>query len=270
VWLRGSHYVGALNYNPVVPSLGAGRRPNDVNAVAGTSAEVFQYTDFGESSYRGLLLSWQQRASSGLDLRASYTWSKAEDNSSVFLAHVEDSGRGRNPNDREGLPVGFDPESEHGPAPNDRPHRVVIAATLALPKAISVATIVAAQSGLPFTPLAGADVNGDGLPLADRARTNPADGTTSVGRHRERMASEFTTDVRASRRTALGDHASLDVLFEVFNLFNRTNFAQVNDVFGVGAFPTDPQRDASGRVTYGRYTKALAPRQAQLAVRVSF
>jgi hypothetical protein len=44
----------------------------------------------------------------------------------------------------------------------------------------------------------------------------------------------------------------------------------VNDLFGVGAFPTDPQRDAAGRVTYGRYTASLAPRQAQLALRLSF
>ncbi len=270
VWLRGSHYVGALNYNPVLPSLGPDRRPNDVGGVAGTSASVFQYTDFGESDYRGLLLSWQQRSWDRLDLRASYTWSRSEDNSSVFLAHVEDSGRGRNPTDRDGLPVGFDPDRERGPSPQDRPHRVVVSGALTLPAAFAVSAILSAQSGTPYTPLAGADLNGDSLPLADRARRNIADPTSSVGRNSERLPAEATVDMRVSRRTRLTDRVSLEAIVEIFNLFNRTNFAQVNDLFGVGAFPTDPQRDAAGRVTYGRYTASLAPRQAQLALRLSF
>ena len=270
VWLRGTHYVGALNYNPVLSSLGPDRRPNDIGGVAGTSASVFQYTDFGESGYRGLLLSWQQRAWNRLDVRASYTWSRAEDNSSVFLAHVEDSGRGRDPNDREGLPVGFDPDRERGPAPQDRPHRLVISGALTLPRAFSLSAILGAQSGTPYTPLAGADFNGDSLPLADRARRNPVDPSSSVGRNSERLPSEATVDLRLTKRFQLTDRASLDGIVEVFNLFNRTGFSQVNDLFGVGAFPSDPQRDAEGRVTYGRYTAALPPRQAQLAVRLSF
>ena len=45
---------------------------------------------------------------------------------------------------------------------------------------------------------------------------------------------------------------------------------EVNDLFGVGAYPGDPQRDAQGRITYGRFTAALPPRQAQLALRFSF
>jgi hypothetical protein len=57
---------------------------------------------------------------------------------------------------------------------------------------------------------------------------------------------------------------------EAFNLFDRVNYSEVNNVFGPGAFPGNPQRDASGRVTYGRYTRAYAPRQVQLALRLTF
>jgi len=53
-------------------------------------------------------------------------------------------------------------------------------------------------------------------------------------------------------------------------LFNRSNFSEVNAVFGRGAFPDEPQRDAQGRVTYGLFEQALPPRQVQLALRVSF
>ena len=250
--------------------LGPGRRPNDINAQPGTSAEVFQYTDFGESWYKGLLLSIRRRITRGLDCRVSYTFSKAEDNSSVFLAHVEDSGAGRNPVDPDGLPIGFDPNKEKGPAPNDRPQRLVVSGQYALPRSIQLSAILTAQSGAPFTPLAGADFNGDGLPYADRARRNPLDPATSVGRDSKRMASQVTLDVRVSRMIPIHGRTALEAIADVFNLFNRANFNEVNDVFGVGAYPAEPQRDQEGRVTFGRYSKALSSRQVQVALRFMF
>ena len=42
------------------------------------------------------------------------------------------------------------------------------------------------------------------------------------------------------------------------------------EAFGPGAFPGAPQLDSQGRASYGRATKAYAPRQVQLAARVSF
>jgi hypothetical protein len=77
-------------------------------------------------------------------------------------------------------------------------------------------------------------------------------------------------DVRLSRRTALPRGTTLELLVEAFNLFDRVNWSDVNNVFGPGAFPDEPQRDAAGRVTYGRFTKAYPPRQVQLAARLSF
>ena len=56
----------------------------------------------------------------------------------------------------------------------------------------------------------------------------------------------------------------------MFNVFNTSNLVQPNAVFGRGAFPDQPVQDASGRSLYGRYEKALAPRQVQLALKVGF
>jgi hypothetical protein len=84
------------------------------------------------------------------------------------------------------------------------------------------------------------------------------------------MPRQINVDVRLSKRFNLGGSTSLEGLVEAFNLFNRTNFSEVNNVFGRGAFPDDPQRDALGRATYGTFTQALAPRQVQLAVRLVF
>jgi hypothetical protein len=62
----------------------------------------------------------------------------------------------------------------------------------------------------------------------------------------------------------------VEAIGDVFNLFNRTNFSEVNDIFGVGAYPAEAQRDQQGRVTYGRYSKALSSRQVQIALRLMF
>ena len=64
--------------------------------------------------------------------------------------------------------------------------------------------------------------------------------------------------------------AFLEAIVEAFNLFDRTNYSEVNTTFGQGAFPDNPAKDAQGRVTYGLFNKALAPRQLQLAARLSF
>ena len=133
VYAHGLHQLGALDYNPIVPSLGPGRRPNDVGSVAGTSAPAAQYTDFGETWYRGLLVSLQQHFGADHNIRVAYTWSSAEDNSSSTVGLVNDNGRGRNPQDPTGLPIGFDPASRAGPrrnrrAPSAGDQRIVAAA----------------------------------------------------------------------------------------------------------------------------------------------
>jgi hypothetical protein len=270
VQVRSEHQIGSLNYNPLVPALGPGRRPNDIAGIAGSSAEVFQFTDFGRARYRGLLVSLRHRLNRGSDFMASYTLSEAEDNSSVYLGHVESTGAGRNPDDLLGLPLGFDPDLERGPADTDQRHRLVLSGSHLAPAGIQIAAVVTAGSGRPYTPLAGADLNGDGLLFADRARTDVSDPATSVMRNSERLGNEFRADLRLLKRIGVSTSAALDVMVDIFNLFNRTNFTEVNNVFGPGSFPRDPVRDTVGRVTYGRYEKAAPPRQIQLAARLNF
>ena len=123
----------------------------------------------------------------------SYTWSSAEDNVSRFAGQVDDNGLGRNPADLLGLPLGFDPDREKGPADTDQPHRLVLSGTWRGPWRLTLSGIVSAASGIPFTPLAGADLNGDGLPTADRARADPANCV--VGRR-----TQFRTAAGAGHR----------------------------------------------------------------------
>jgi len=276
MYVRGKHQVGTVDFNPVLPALGAGRRPNDVGGVAGTSASILQYTDFGETWYKGLTVSLSKRMSHHYEFLLAYTLGKAEDNSTDFQSAFipQDNGRGRDPQDPTGVPLGFDGDLERGPAINDQRHRFVFSGLVEIPWDLRLSTIVTAASGRPFNVLAGADLNGDGdggaIPGPDRARRNPADAASSLGRNTENLPSTFTVDLRLSKRFRFGARGGLELIAEAFNLFDRVNYSDVNNIFGTGAFPDQPQRDGQGRVTYGTFTAAQPPRQIQLAAKVSF
>jgi hypothetical protein len=286
VYVRGFNQVGTIDYNPVVAAFGASRRPNDLPCTAnplapcvgggipGSSASVLQYTSFGETWYRGLTTSLRGRLARNGQFLVSYTLSKAEDNSTDFQSNFipENNGQGRNPSDRTGLPIGFDPASERGPATHDQRHRFVLSGTYRLPRQLAVSAIVTSASGRPFTPLAGLDLNGDGNGGAfppDRARRNLADPASSVGRNSETTAAIRNIDLRASKVWSLAGATGLELIVDVFNLFNRVNFIEDTNqssfaIFGAGAFPTAPLP------TYGRYTLTDPPRQVQLAAKISF
>jgi hypothetical protein len=265
---EGFNQLGTLDYNPLVPSLGAGRRPEDVNGVAGTSTTVLQFTSYARSSYRGLSVGGRKRLANGTQFMASYVLSKAEDTSPDFQSAFvpQDEGRGRDPANPRALPLGFDPDLDSGPSLQDQRHRFVFSGTYVRPHGIRLSGIVTLASGVPFNILAGSDLNGDGdagtFPV-DRARRIPTDPSTSVGRNTGRLPAESTVDLRVSRQWRVA-RTTVEPVAEVFNLLNHANFTAVNNVFGTGPFP------GSALPTYGQFQQAAAARQAQVALRVSF
>jgi Carboxypeptidase regulatory-like domain/TonB-dependent Receptor Plug Domain len=269
VHTRGFNQPGTIDYNPLVPTLGAGRRPGDRNGQPGTSASVLQYTSFGETWYRGLTLSLTKRPAGRSQFAASYTLSKAEDNVTDFASDFipQDNGRGRDPNNPNGLPLGFNPEAERGPSVQDQRHRFVFSGSQVIAAGIQLASIVTVASGRPYNVLAGQDLNNDGdggVFPSDRARRVPADPASSVGRNSGLLPAQATVDLRIARRFRLPGGASLDAMLEAFNLFSRTNFTEINNIFGAGAYPTNPL------VTFGQFEKAAPPFQGQLAIKVHF
>jgi hypothetical protein len=271
IYVRGLRQVGTLDYNPVVPSLGPNRRPGDLVIgglpVAGTSASVLQYTGFGDTWYKGLAVSLSKRMADRYQFLVSYTLSEAEDTSTdyqnAFLP--EDTGAGRDPADPTGLPIGFDPLKEKGPSLEHQRHRFVLSGMTQLPGQVFLSSIVTAGSGRPYNILAGSDLNGDGNGGAfppDRPRRVLDDPQSSIGRNLGALPSQATMDVRVSRRFSLNGMRSVEAIFEVFNLFNRTNFTESNPVFGAGPYPANPLS------TFGQFEKAAPPRQAQIAIRV--
>ncbi|MBI1876182.1 MAG: TonB-dependent receptor [Acidobacteria bacterium] len=268
VFLKGSGEVGVIDYNPIIPSLGAGRRPLDVNGMAGTSASVGQYTPWGERWYRGLLVSIGKRFSRGSQALLAYTLSSAEDSIADFFGNPpQEQGRGRNPADPDGLPLGFDPSLERGPSLQDQRHRLVLSGLYELPWQLQVTGILTAGSARPYNILAGIDLNGDGNANAtspDRPRAVPSDPSTSVGRNAGRLPGDARLDVRLSKRFPIGGHATVSAIVDVLNALNATNYTDVNRVFGSGAYPSQPLP------TFGQFTQAGPPRQIQLGARVTF
>jgi hypothetical protein len=192
--------------------------------------------------------------------------SKAEDNGTDFQSEfiAQDSGRGRNPDDLNGLPLGFDPDSEKGPSVQDQRHRFVASGIYILPRAVELSSIVTIGSGRPYNILAGVDLNGDGDGGAtDRARTNISDISTSVRRNAAVLPMQATVDLRLARRFPVRG-VTFDGIFEVFNLFNRSNYVAVNNVFGTGSYPSSPLP------AFGQFTQAAPPRQIQLAMKIGF
>lgn len=287
VYVRGFNQPGTLDYNPVLgTTLGPNRRPNDLpcsarpaatcvnGGIPGSSASILQYTSFAQSWYKGLTMSLTKRLSQRHQFLASYTLAKADDTATDFQTNfiVQNNGFGRNPADKFGLPLGFDRRSERGPSTQDQRHRFVLSGIYEAPSAVKLSGIFTAASGRPFTPLVGADLNGDGNGGAfppDRARVNPLDEATSVGRNSARTAAQYNVDLRVSRVFRFGRSGAVEAILDAFNVFNRTNFVEDTNqssfvIFGTGAYPTNPLP------TYGRYTLTLPPRQLQLAAKISF
>ncbi len=269
VYARGFKQLGTIDYNPVLADLGPGRRPADINGQANTSASVLQYTSFGETWFRGLTMSLDGRHGDTFFYRVGYTVSKAEDTSTDFQSAFlpQNNGRGRDATNLTGNPIGFDPASERGPALHDERHRVTATATYTAPWEIAVSGLISAASGWPYNILAGTDLNMDrdgGSFPSDRARATPGDPSSSLPRNSGRLPSQVSVDARVSKSFRLSGRVELEGIFEVFNVFNRSNFIDVQNVFGVGAYPTNPAP------TFGLFTQAGNARQIQLAARVRF
>ena len=216
-----------------------------------------QYSSVASAVYHGGIFEMKQRFNRYASLLANYTISKAKDNGTDFNSDFA-------PFDQTNL------AGERALSNFDQRHKLVIAGVLGSPWRNSIVSdwqlspIIRYNSGHPFNLLAGSDVNGDRHSTNDRPPGAP--------RNSGKGPNYFDVDLRLARRFRINENMGIQLLAEGFNLFNRTNFATVNNVVGsayAGSFNVKGDRTLSPSTPLG-FTSTFPKRQFQLGVRLDF
>jgi hypothetical protein len=205
--------------------------------------------------------------SRGLQLDASYTWSRSLDtnslNSSGFA--VQDS---------------YDIHAQYGPSDFDARHRVVLSALYAV-RGWRMAAVVQAQSGNPVnivtsnSSLTGTpntvrpDVTGPVRIIGSAEQWFDPSAFAAVNRFGNLPRNAVTgpafhnTDLSLARRVQLAGWPGLELRVDVFDVFNHPNFGPPGNIVGSPSF---------GRITRTRLPtgEAGSSRQIQLGARLSF
>jgi len=214
------------------------------------------YSSAASAVFHGGILEVKQRFSRYVSLLGNYTYSKAIDTSTDFNSDYA-------PFDQTNL------AAERGLSNFDQRHKLVIAGVFDSPwkhpvlAGFQLSPIIRANSGHPFNLLAGTDVNGD------RHSTN--DRPPGAGRNTGIGPNYVDVALRLSRQIKVGEKANMQFIAEGFNIFNRTNFASVNNVVGVIAPPFNLR--GNSRLSPSQplgFTSTFPKRQFQFAVRLNF
>jgi hypothetical protein len=245
----GLHEDKTVNINPVINGV---RPMSALFAAAGVPVlgSVRNEEAINRSRYDGMNLSYRRRMSHRFSTMANYTLSRALDyggSAASFRNYPTDP---RVPLAPSGL----------GPAPNDELHHLTVSGIVSLPFGFDFAPIMQIGSARPYNLTEGYDVYGVGsgaiqpLILNNDQPTNytayiPANfgGSTSAARSaaqacmaagqchelgfdRVRGNAFFQLDSRISKNIKLGETRNLQLMFQAFNLTNKTNFG--NDFSG--------------------------------------
>ena len=250
----------------------------DVNIPTTPFGPVKPYPQFGrvsfwqstsDNTYRALLVKVEKRMSNHYQFLTSYTLSYAKDNG--FTNALGDR-------------YGYTKVKRYGTA--DRRHRLVVSGIVQLPWQAQVSAIGDFRSSLPFSPTSSLpDLNGDGytgdlpggvIPNSGcRALNLDAINTVRASRGLTQVTKVdcpgfANVDLRFSKffDFHLGTGHQVELIAQLFNVFNRANFAPPNGSITAG-------NDANGRPLFGQVNGLLAninapSRQAEFAVRWRF
>jgi outer membrane receptor protein involved in Fe transport len=217
----------------------------------------WQYT--ADNDYNALLLKFERRMSGRYQYLVSYTLSKSTDETfrNVF-----------------GDRYGYFKEESYGVA--DRRHRLVASGIVQMPYGILTSVIADFRSSLPMNPVSNLDLNQDGYANDLPAGVQPFSGCRSLNldavnqfRQSRGLApvSEVecpgfaNIDLRFSKAFNFGQNQTVELIGQLFNIFNRANYNVPSNNITAG--------------TFGQSTSLLpninAPsRQAEFAIRYRF
>jgi hypothetical protein len=261
-----------VNARPDPSTLDVLGRPALSGRIDPTRLADFVFESAGSSIYHGVAMSVNKRFNRNFQVIGSYTYSKT-------IGDADDVNFILGPQDPTNV------RDDRGLASFDLRHRVSLAAVFESPfqsgggnpwyeSALAdfyLSPIITARSGFPFNIQTGIDVNLD---------SNNNDRPFAVGRNTGLGPMFVSADLRVGRRIRFGADSpvALELIFDAFNILNRTNFRDVNNVTGGALFPnqlgiTDVRVTGNSNNTANQFlgfTSAYAPRVIQLGAKFNF
>jgi len=249
------------------------------------------HTDLGIQNYRGLKLSFQRRAATGLSLNGNYTVSRCFGDPSFQTGGFPQIANGYTDPEH--------PEFDRGYCDQDRRHIGTFVAGVQSPEhdgrlanavlsGWRVSGILGARSGRPVNVVAGQDRALSGIQnqrvnqvldnaygdkktpehwLNPAAFAQPAPGTLgNFRRNSLRAPAYWSIDLAVSRLISFGASRSLELRVETFNLFNTFNWGIPGTELTAGGWQANFNGGTFGRIT----TQAGLPRIIQLGVKYAF
>jgi outer membrane receptor protein involved in Fe transport len=214
----------------------AGLRVNKIAVIENTSSSEYDSLDLG------LIKRFAER----FQMEAHYVYSSAL-NYYMFFGEP-DTGIPSN--------FGLSDQLERGPSDFHQRHRFVAHGLLELPFKSQLSFVATIASGLPVNPLTGEDTNGDGYRV---------DRPAGFARNSFRTPMQASFDASLAKRVALREGLQLELRAEAFNIFNRSNFIKLNNIYGTGARPL-----ATFLTPIAGIANSDPGRQFQFAARVIF
>ena len=227
-------------------------------------ARIDQAQSIGELTYTALMVRLDKRFDRRYMYLVSYTLAKGDGNVAAtgpftsVVTHAEN------------------PALDQGPATNDRRHALVASGSVLLPYDVTLGAVWTLRSTMPFSAIAGRDLNGDALVTDYVPGTTRSMGTRDNARMLEAVnawravnglgsiaGSQIdentynSVDMRVSKAFPLGGNRRVELIAQVFNVFGTDSLQ--------AAWVTNALSNS-----FGRILQSFNRQQAELAVRFAF
>jgi hypothetical protein len=215
--------------------------------------QINAYTNEGRSDYKAFVTSVNGTMKGGHILTASLTVASKKNINDDFSPAATEY-----PSDPANI------EAEYSRSRADERVRFVTSAILHLPMRFTVAPIFEYGSGQPWNARLGYDFNSDGR-TGDRA--------AGVPKFSQDGPAFANVNLRITHRIPLGGGRGVDLMAEMFNLFDRTNYdvnSAITGQFLSGPTLANAALPAVVNPRYGQYTATLPPFEAQIGFRIGF
>ena len=223
--------------------------------------QINQTQSTSDLKYKAIYTKLEKRYSHRYQFLFSYTYTRSDDNAP--LARYLDP---------------FNPSLDWGPSNGERRHAVVGSGSVLLPYDVTLGVVWTARSQLPWSAVAGKDLNGDGFVIDLVPGTTRNSGSRNlnldaVNAYRAlnklppvtaaMIASSALSvaDMRISKSFPLRGSVKIDVLAQVFNFLNTVN---LQDQYGGG------RQNNALSLAFGSINTARPMRQGELAIKLGW